>query len=64
MGHQENFILDQRDALSIVISVVLVVLVVLCCIFHVKMKCCQTWVFVAIILYYNLIRFWIVQITG
>ena len=24
MGHQENFILDQRDALSIVISVVLV----------------------------------------
>ena len=35
MGHQENFILDQRDALTIVISVVLVVLVLLCCIFHI-----------------------------
>ena len=43
MGHQENFILDQRDALSIVVSVVLVVLVILCCIFHIKMKCCQRW---------------------
>ena len=46
MGRQDNFILDHRDALSIVISVVLVVLVLLCCIFHVKMKCCQRWLLV------------------
>ena len=44
MGHQENFILEQRTALSIVIGIVLFTLGALCCIFFIKMNCCQRWI--------------------